>query len=163
MTLELTTQLVWEAIEKELFAVLGMVNAKNQARTVGIVYVVQNQKLYIVTGTDTWKARHVRNNPNVSITVTIPKRIPIMPWVTIPAATITFSGKANVLSVQDVSQELLHALFRGQESDLEKLGTMCVIEVEPQGDFVTYGVGISLMQMRHPEKSRGRAPVKEVL
>jgi hypothetical protein len=34
-----------------------------------------------------------------------------------------------------------------------------VIEVTPVGDFVTYGVGIPMMQMRDPEKSRGRAPV----
>jgi hypothetical protein len=36
----------------------------------------------------------------------------------------------------------------------------CVIEVVPKGDFITYGVGISLMEMRNPELARGRAPVK---
>jgi hypothetical protein len=33
---------------------------------------------------------------------------------------------------------------------------MCVIEVQPVGDFITYGVGIPLMTMRQPEKARGR-------
>jgi hypothetical protein len=58
-----------------------------------------------------------------------------------------------------VEDDILHAIFRGRESDSEMLATTVVLEIEPQGDFVTYGIGIPLMQMRFPEKSRGRAPV----
>lgn len=54
---------------------------------------------------------------------------------------------------------MLHALLRGLETDAEMLTTMCVIEVQPVKEFVTYGVGVSLMTMRHPEKAHGRAPV----
>lgn len=36
----------------------------------------------------------------------------------------------------------------------------CLIEVTPRGEFVTYGVGVSLMQMRDPEQARGCAPVE---
>ena len=46
MTLQLTANQVWEAVEKESFAIIGMVTAKNEARTVGIVYVVRDRKLY---------------------------------------------------------------------------------------------------------------------
>jgi hypothetical protein len=159
MTEQLTSEQVWKELKKELFAVLGMVTAKGEARTVGIVYVVHNKKLYIATGRDTWKARHVGGNPNVSITVTIPKRIPLMPWIKIPAATITFSGVGTVLEAEKVGGDVLHALLRGMETDTEMLNTMCVIEIEPEGDFITYGVGIPLMAMRHPEKARGRVPV----
>jgi len=35
----------------------------------------------------------------------------------------------------------------------------CMLEIRPTGHFVTYGVGVSLMDMRDPEKARGRAPV----
>jgi hypothetical protein len=31
--------------------------------------------------------------------------------------------------------------------------------VTPAKEFVTYGVGVPLMRMRHPEEARGRAPV----
>ena len=93
MSQQLTSQQVWEVLEKELFAVLGMVTAKGQARTIGIVYIVHDRKLYIATGQDTWKARHVRNNPNVSLTVPIAKRIPIMPWIKIPAMWVMISYK----------------------------------------------------------------------
>jgi hypothetical protein len=39
------------------------------------------------------------------------------------------------------------------------LASTVVLEVEPKGEFVTYGVGIPLMQMRFPDEARGRAPV----
>ena len=159
MTLQLSSELVWQELKKEIFAVLGMVTAKGKARTVGVVYAVHDYKLYIVTRKDTWKVRHVGQNPHVSMTVTIPKRILFLPWIKIPAATITFSGKAAVLDTEQTGEEVLHSLLRGLATDAETLATMCVIEVQPVGDFITYGVGIPLMTMRHPEKARGRVPV----
>jgi hypothetical protein len=160
MTLQLTSEQVWSELKKELFAVLGMVTAKGEARTVGIVYTAHAGKIYIATGKDSWKARHTHNNPHVSITVPIAKRIPFLPWIKIPAATITFSGKATVLEPAKVGKDVLFALLRGLTEDQERLATMCIIEIEPVGDFITYGVGIPLMQMRDTEKARGRAPVK---
>ena len=35
----------------------------------------------------------------------------------------------------------------------------CVIRIDPVGRFVTYGIGVPLMQMRQPEKSLARVPV----
>ena len=75
MPMQLTSDQVWQAIEKELFAVLGMVTAQGEARTVGIVYIVRDRKLYIGTDQAAWKARHVAANPHVSITIPIAKRI----------------------------------------------------------------------------------------
>ena len=159
MSLQLTSEQVWQEIEKELFAVLGMVTAGQESRTVGIVYIVRNRKLYIATGKGTWKARHIRNNPNVSITIPIAKRVPVMPWMKIPAATITFSGKAKLLDVTEVSNDILRGIFRDMADDQEMMADSCIIEVSPEKNFVTYGIGVSLMQMRFPEKARGRAPI----
>ncbi len=159
MSLQLSVEQVWKEMESDLFAILGMVTAIGEARTVGIVYIVHDRKIYISSKTEAWKVRHVQNNPHVSVTVPIAKRIPLLPWIKIPAATITFSGKANILETRDLDDDILHALFRGFEDDDELMATTSVIEVVPQGDFVTYGVGIPLMEMRHPEKARGRAPV----
>jgi hypothetical protein len=159
MTVQLSSRQVWQVIEKELFAVIGMVTARQEARTVGVVYVVRAGKLYIGTGKETWKARHIAANPQVSITIPIAKRIPLMPWVKIPAATITFSGVARVLPAAETSPDLLRAIFRGMADDEARVAESCLIEVTPKGDFVTYGVGVSLMQMRDPAQARGRAAV----
>jgi nitroimidazol reductase NimA-like FMN-containing flavoprotein (pyridoxamine 5'-phosphate oxidase superfamily) len=159
MTLQLNSQQVWQAIEKEMFAVVGMVTSQHEARTVGIVYAVQNRKLYLGTGQQSWKARHISRNPHVSVTIPIAKRIPFMPWIKIPAATITFSGTARVLPAAESTAELLQLVFRDAATDAAMVANSCLIEITPQKEFVTYGVGISLQEMRFPEKARGRAAV----
>ena len=155
-----TTTNVWEAINKELFAILGMVTEDNQSRTVGIVYHVENGKIYIGTGLNTWKARHIKNNLSVSMTIPIAKRIPVAPWVKIPQATITFSGTAKIIPGEQAPLELLKAVFRHKADDPVFMKDNCLIEVTPQGEFITYGIGIPMFQMRHPHLARGRAPVR---
>jgi len=159
MSVQLSSQVVWQELQNELFAVLGMVTASGEARTIGVVYIVRDQKLYIVTGKETWKARHCQQNPDVSITVPISKRIPIMPWVKIPPATISFSGKASVLDAKDSDPDIVRAITPGLEADSEKLTSLCVIEINPVGEFITYGVGVSLLTMRDNEKARARSSI----
>ena len=159
MTNPATTEIVWDAIKKELFAVLGMVTPHQEARTVGIVYIVQDKKIYIGTGLKTWKARHIKQNSKVSLTIPIAKRIPFLPWIKIPQATITFPGTAKVIPAEESTPELLQVVFRHKADDLEFIKDSCLIEVTPEGEFITYGVGVPLKTMRQPELSRGRAPV----
>ncbi len=159
MTVQLSAAQVWQVIEKEMFGVIGMTTAKNESRTVGVIYIVRDRKLYVASGKDTWKVRHMTNNPNISMTINIPKRIPIMPWIKIPPATITFSGTAKIIQPEDASAEIKRAIFRNMDDDDGLIAGSCLIELTATSDFVTYGVGIPLMQMRYPDKSRGRAPV----
>ena len=156
---EITSVQVWNEIEKQLFAVLGMVTARNEVRTVGIVYVVHEQNLYISTLKSAWKARHIRQNPHVSLTIPIAKRIPFFPWAKIPAATITFSGLASMLEATAVPDKVIAKLFRGMEITPETSPPYAVIEVTPEKEFITYGVGVPLLTMRDPEKARGRVAV----
>jgi hypothetical protein len=155
----LPTELVWESVAKEQFAVLGMVNAHNEARTVGIIYLLRDRRLYIATDEDAWKVAYIRQNPNVSLTIPIHKSIPLMPWIKIPAATITFAGLAEVLEPADLGREILRDLYRQMADDEVLMAKAAVIEVTPIRDFLTYGVGVPLMDMRDPAKARGRAPV----
>ena len=104
---DLTTAQVWKVIEDNIFAVLGMVSAKQEARTAGIVYAARGGKLYISSQADAWKVRHLANNPHVSLTVAIPKRVPLMPWIKVPAATITFAGTATVIPAKEADPEIL--------------------------------------------------------
>lgn len=156
---DLTAGQVWAELEKELFAVLGMVTPAQESRTVGIVYIVRDGKLYISSGKEAWKVRHIAANPNVSLTVPIAKRIPFMPWIKIPAATITFQGTAVVREPDELAPDLLAKLLGSTGVEDAALATVAVIEVTPEGEFVTYGVGVSLSDMRDPDKARGRAPV----
>ena len=155
MTRQVTSDQIWKEINKSNFAVLGMVTARGESRTVGIVYVVDDRKLYIGAGATQWKTRHVAQNPHVSMTIPIARRVPLMPWIKVPATTITFSGRARVLDTDQIEPGLLEKLYRHEEGRDE----WCAIQVSPERDFITYGVGISVLQMRFPEKSRARTPV----
>ena len=159
MSAPLTTDQVWREIERNLFGVLGLVTAKGEARTVGIVYIVRSRKLYIGSLKSAWKVRHVAGNPHCSMTIPIAKRIPFLPWIKIPAATITFAGTARILDADTAGPEIRAALYRGMAEDAVKMETSCVIEMTPIGDFITYGIGMPMIQMRDPEKARGRAAV----
>ena len=159
MPAKLSTEIVWQAIEKELFTVLGMVTAEGESRTVGVVYLVQDRKIYIGNGLNTWKARHSAANPAGSMTIPIAVRVPIAPWVKVPQATITFSGTARVIPGPQATRDLLQLVFRHKADDEAFMKDTCLIEVTPRGDFVTYGIGIPLIKMREPELARGRAPV----
>jgi hypothetical protein len=159
MTVQLTTDQVWQEIAQNLFAVLGVVTAKGEARTVGIVYVVDDHKFYIGSQKAAWKVKHIARNPGVSLTIPIVKRIPFMPWIKIPSATITLSGTAHLRENNEVKPTVLKQLYRDVVKDEGALATSCVIEVIPERDFLTYGVGVSLLQMRNPETAIGRAPV----
>lgn len=155
MTLEMTSDQIWREIDRNVFGVLGMVTPRGESRTVGICYVVDSGKLYVGAQPTAWKTKHIARNPNVSVTVPIARRVPLLPWIKVPPATITFSGTARVIMQDDVGAQLLEKLYRHEEGRTD----WCAIEVTPQKDFITYGVGISVLQMRFPEKSRSRTPV----
>lgn len=159
MPAPVTSALVWKEIEKRSFAVLSYVNPKGRARSSGIVYVPIDRVIYIRVAKDSWKAKHIRLNPHVALNVPIQKRVPFMPWIDIPAATIAFSGTARVLDMNEVEPKLLDRIVGRM---IEHGGTMeenCMIEIHATGHFATYGVGVSLLDMRDPKKARGRTPV----
>ncbi len=81
-----------------------------------------------------------------------------MPWLPIPPATITFQGHATLHGVGEVPADILRSLLRGLKVDEKMRESIAIIQITPTGDFLTYGVGVSLMTMRSPEEATGRAP-----
>ena len=159
MPAPITRELVWNEIERRHFAVLSYVTPASEARSAGIVYVVINHKLYIRVAADSWKAKHIRLNSKVALNVTIHKSVPLMPWIKIPQATIAFKGTAAVIEAAGADEQLLSALRTATGHDGPDLAELSVLEVTPAGHFLTYGVGVSLLDMRDPEKARGRVAV----
>lgn len=154
MALPTTPDGIWKEIEKWNFAVLGFTNGDTEARAAGVVYAVIDRSLYVATSPGSWKARHIRANPNVSVTVPVQRL-----WIRIrkmPPAVITFSGHATVIPADEADPAVVATLLRGLEGDLSD---QCIIRVDPVGRFVTYGIGVSLMTMRKPAESVARVPV----
>ena len=67
---------IWHYIEKWPFGVLSFVTPAGKSRSAGVMYKVKDRTLYVLTGWDTWKVKHIKENPNVSMTVTV-QRLPI--------------------------------------------------------------------------------------
>lgn len=160
MAAVLTTELVWDQIEKRNFGIIGFVTSKGEARTAGIVYTTDDRKIYFTTETDSWKVKHIQNNPGISMTITVPKKILFLPWISIPDATITFSAKANVLNVSELSEDIPDKMFNYLDNAEELKKHSSAIEVTPEGDFLTYGIGVSTKTMLNPVEAAGRVSVK---
>ncbi|MBI4442058.1 MAG: pyridoxamine 5'-phosphate oxidase family protein [Acidobacteria bacterium] len=159
MSVQLTTDQVWREVSRQIFAVLATVTDSQEPRCSGVVYVVRDRTVFIGVERSSWKALHISRNSHVSLTVSIPKRIPFFPWVRIPPATISFQGEASIHSPDEIPADVGRALLRGLEGSPELMERACVIGVQPRGRFLTYGVGVSLWTMRNPEQARGHAPV----
>ncbi|MFD1045470.1 pyridoxamine 5'-phosphate oxidase family protein, partial [Kibdelosporangium lantanae] len=59
---------VWRALGRATFAVLGCVNATGGPRSSGVLYVLENRKLYVAVGADSWKARYIAADGRVAVT-----------------------------------------------------------------------------------------------
>ena len=68
---------------------------------------------------------------------------------------------ARLLPPQDGPADLLHEIYQGRESDTDLIAGTCLIEVIPEKDFITYGIGVSLMTMGDPDQARGRVAIND--
>jgi hypothetical protein len=138
----LTTEQVWRQLVKASFAVLGHVTPAGEPRSSGVVYKTVGQRLYIAIAPDSWKARHIAVSGRVAVTVPVRRGGLLSLVLPIPPATISFHGTAIVHpadspQVRSLLNELASLLPE------ERRASAAVIEVIPEGSFVTYGVGVS--------------------
>jgi Pyridoxamine 5'-phosphate oxidase len=154
----LTTEQVWQQLAKASFAVLSHVTPAGEPRSSGVVYKTVGRRLYIATAPDSWKARHIAANGRVAVTVPVRRGGLLSLLLPIPPTTVSFHGTAIVHpagspQVRRLLKELASLLPQ------ERQASACVVEVVPEGSFVTYGVGVSLTQLRDPAAAGARVPV----
>jgi hypothetical protein len=149
---------VWHALARASFAVVSHVNAAGEPRSSGVVYGVADRRVYLAVAADGWKARQIETGQEVAVTVPVRRGGILALLVPIPPATITFHARATVhpagsLDIGSVSKELMKLV-----PESRKAGS-CVIELVPEGRFLTYGIGVSLMDMADPALALARVPV----
>jgi hypothetical protein len=154
----LSSEQVWQQISKASFAVLGYVTPDGDPRSSGVLYATAGRRLYVAVAPDSWKARHIPVTGRVAVTVTVRRGGLLSLVFPIPPATISFHAAAVVhppgaLDASTAPTELAALV------PAERRNSMCLIEVVPEGRFVTYGVGVPLRQMRDPASSRAHPPV----
>jgi hypothetical protein len=154
----LTSEQVWRALAKASFAVLGYVTPSGGPRCSGVVYKLVDRRLYTAVAPHSWKARHVPASGRVAVTVPV-RRGGILSLVApIPPATITFHGAAIVhLADSPRGASLLKEL--GSLIPPERRVSGSVIEIAPEGEFLTYALGVPLRKMLDPVAALARLPV----
>jgi hypothetical protein len=153
-----STEAVWQTLAKASFAVVSHVNTEGEPRSSGVVYGVAGRRMYVAVAADGWKARQIVSGDAVAVTVPVRRGGILALLVPIPPATITFHARATVhpagsLDIGAVSKDLEKLV-----PEARKAGS-CVIELVPEGRFLTYGIGVSLMAMANPACALARVPV----
>jgi hypothetical protein len=77
----------------------------------------------------------------------------------IPPATISFHAAA-IVHPAGSPQARSRLKELGSLVPVERRASACIIEVVPEGEFLTYALGVPLRQMRDPAAAQARIPVR---
>jgi hypothetical protein len=160
MAARLTTEQVWHQIAEASFAVIGYVTPAGEPRSSGVVYKSIRRRLYVAVAPDSWKARHIAASRRVAVTVPVRRGGILSLLAPIPPATISFHGAAIVHPAGSPKvRPLLKEL--GSLIPVERWTSACIIEILPEGAFLTYGLGVPLRRLRDPAAARARVSVTQ--
>ncbi len=154
-----TSEDVWRAIENASFAVLSHLTPTGEPRSSGVVYVATGGRMYVAVAPDSWKARHLASDGRLAVTVTVRRGGLLSLVFPIPPATVSFHATAVVHpagAMPDTPAKLASLVPPERRAECR------VIEIEPVGQFLTYGIGVSLNDLRNPTAARARVPVAEM-
>jgi hypothetical protein len=154
----LTSDEIWRALARASFAVISHVTPAGAPRSSGVVYAVAGRRLYVAVAPDGWKAKHIAISGQVAVTVPVRRGGLLSLLLPIPPATISFHARAIVHPAGSLD---IHSLSKALESLLpaERRASAAVIEIVPEDRFLTYGLGVSLIQMSKPAAARAHVPV----
>ncbi|MFX1388292.1 MAG: pyridoxamine 5'-phosphate oxidase family protein [Promethearchaeota archaeon] len=146
-------------LRKKNWLVLGTVDDKNVPHSSVVVYQSDGNVIYCMTGKNTLKARNIRANNKVSITLPFRKSFlhKILPA---PPAELHFTAEAEIKPFDDEEARKIFSKYLKYQVNAENLEDSIWIKVTPSKRIVTYGVGIKLLQMRKPEKARNFVELK---
>ncbi len=135
---------VRKAIAKGGFCTLATSSAANRPHVDGVLYAEADGSLYLSTMENSVKARNVRANPNIAVTIPI-RRLPVG-----PPSTVQFQGTAEVLALTDPRIVALAA--SGKLKPITSHGELdlpggCFIKITPARRVNTFGVGVSLLKL----------------
>jgi hypothetical protein len=157
-TAQLTSEQVWHQVAKASFAVLSYVTPTGEPRSSGVVYKRVGKRLYVAVAPDSWKAKHVAASGRVAVTVPVRRGGLLSLMAPIPPATISFQAAAIV---HPVGSPQVGSLLKelGSLIPAERRTSACLIEILPEGAFLTYALGVPLSKLRDPDAAGARVSV----
>ncbi len=154
-----STDEVWRILARSSFAVISHVTPAGEPRSSGVLCAASGRRLLVVVAADSWKARHIAADGRVAVTVPVRRGGILSLLAPVPPATISCHGRATVRpagarETGALPTRLASMLPAGRRA------SSSVVEIEPEREFVLYGVGVPLLRMRDPAASRARVPVR---
>jgi hypothetical protein len=131
-------------LARRSFCVLATSSPSNRPHAVGLLYAAVDLTVYLMIGDDTVKARNIRANPQVAISVPV-RRYPVGP----PMA-LQFQGTAELLRPDD--PHIVELRAAGRLKRITGLGAADMpgsvfVRVTPHRRISTYGLGIPLRRL----------------
>ena len=144
MTEERQRKIIRRAIAKHSFCVLATASAANRPLAAGVLYAAVGRDLYISTLGGSVKARNVRQNPRVALSIPV-RRYPLA-----PPFSVQFQGTAELLPPEHPEIARLlegRALKRITSHGELDAPDACFIKVAPGPRVATYGLGVPLREL----------------
>ena len=151
-----------DTLEKEVRSVLknnrwmtlATANKNGIPQSSVVMYASDSEVIYVMTGNRPKKARNIRKNNHVAVTIPFYKSL-LHRLITIaPPAEITFRGTAELLDQSDNEAQKLYKekMKVDVSNDIQKDSIW--IKITPGKRIECYGVGVRLYDLRNPEKAR---------
>jgi hypothetical protein len=112
--------------------------------------------LYVVVQPDGCKARNIKDGQVVSVTVPFRKGGILSFLMPIPPATVSFHARAIVHAPGTLDPKSAAESAPHHPEIARRTG--CIVELVPEGQFLTYGIGVPLTSFRDPEAALRHAP-----
>lgn len=150
---------------------LSTVTDDGRPYSVGVNYGVSLPgtpfSIYLMTRRHLKKARNIVANPNVSLVVSLTRRLL---WF-LPPPSIHFQGRAEILDWKDeVGTRIFESFFMGRqilkkykEANGRGETRICFVRITPDEEIFTYMVGYPVWEIsKRMESGAGRVKVPEV-
>lgn len=144
---------VRKIIKKNMWLVLSTVDKEEQPHSSVVMYQSDGYDIYFETGENTLKARNLRFNNKISVTIPFRKNF-FHKIIPAPPAELHFKAIAEFTSKNDEkTRKIMKKVLKYEEKAGIEHETIW-IKIIPSNIISTFGVGIKLLDMRKPEKAR---------
>jgi general stress protein 26 len=144
---------VEKQIRKKTFGVLTTINKDGTPHTTGILYGVSPPSskfaLYFLTSVKYKKTRNIKQNPNISFLIPFPHYYIRFA----PSATVTFLGKADLITLEDEVIQDIFSKKRILRLIIKKLReeepeSITFIRIKPRPKVLCHSLGINVFKLR---------------
>lgn len=148
-------QEVREILKGNMWLIISTVDKYNNPHSCVVVYQSDGEDIYIQTGASTLKAKNIKYNNNVSITIPFRKNL-IHKLIPAPPAELHFTATAEIISKDNKKARKVLKKFIKAAENVKNEDEKIWIKIIPSKTICTYGVGVSLLSMKKPEKARNK-------